>query len=170
MENKVDVNEGLSFIYKDCKYKIQEGDRFCFPKFIKIDKENAAKPEARDAKIEQECIKRLKDMIVFENEHVIVINKDNGVPSQLGSGLSIEKRSQVSIDTMLTYYCPYSEDLYEGGRLIHRLDRKTSGLMVLAKNKEMAKYLSENFKEKQIYKAYYALICGLPILEKATVR
>lgn len=44
-------------------------------------------------KYADDYIKRLKEMIVFENEHIIVINKDNGVPSQMGTGLSIDKKS-----------------------------------------------------------------------------
>lgn len=88
----------------------------------------------------------------------------------MGSGLSQNFKSQVSIDTMLSYYVPESEDLYYGGRLTHRLDRKTSGLMVLAKNKEMARYLGEQFKHRQLYKAYFALICGVPQFQKGIVR
>lgn len=42
--------------------------------------------------------------------------------------------------------------------------------MVLAKNKEMAKYLGEKFKSRDIYKAYYALICGIPSLPRGIVR
>ena len=48
--------------------------------------------------------KRLKEMILYENEHLIVINKDNGVPSQMGTGLSIENRGEVAIDKMLEAY------------------------------------------------------------------
>jgi 23S rRNA-/tRNA-specific pseudouridylate synthase len=49
--------------------------------------------------------RRLKEMIVFENEHVIVISKDNGVPSQMGTGLSVDNKGEVSIDRMLEAYC-----------------------------------------------------------------
>ena len=108
-------------------------------------------------------VKRLKEMVVYENEHILVINKENGVPSQKGTGLSLKNKSEVSIDTMLSAFC-------EEGKLIHRLDRKTSGLMVLAKHKDMAAWLGLMFKERQIYKAYYVLLCGLPPLDQVTVR
>jgi 23S rRNA pseudouridine955/2504/2580 synthase len=79
-------------------------------------------------------VERLKEMIIFETDHVIVINKDNGVPSQMGTGLSVDNKSEVAVDKMLNAYCPE-------GKLIHRLDRKTSGLMVLAKTADMAAFL-----------------------------
>jgi 23S rRNA-/tRNA-specific pseudouridylate synthase len=52
----------------------------------------------------------------------------------------------------------------EGGNLVHRLDRKTSGLMVLAKHKDMAAWLSQMFRDRDanLYKAYYALLYGMP--------
>jgi 23S rRNA-/tRNA-specific pseudouridylate synthase len=59
----------------------------------------------------------------------------------MGSGLD----PHTSVDKMLSIYL-YNE---EEGYLVHRLDRKTSGLMVLAKTKEMAKYLGQVFMERQ---------------------
>lgn len=53
----------------------------------------------------------------------------------MGTGLSLDVKSHVAIDKMLLSYC-------EEGRLIHRLDRKTSGLMVLAKSKDAAAFLT----------------------------
>jgi 23S rRNA pseudouridine955/2504/2580 synthase len=93
---------------------------------------------------------RLKEMMVFENEHLIVISKDNGVPSQMGTGLSLESRGDFSVDRMLEAYirvAGYSSTECQG-KLVHRLDKKTSGLMVLAKNKEMAAWLSHLLKER----------------------
>jgi 23S rRNA-/tRNA-specific pseudouridylate synthase len=43
-------------------------------------------------------------MIIYENEHLIVINKDNGVPSQMGTGLSIDTKSEIAVDKMLEAY------------------------------------------------------------------
>ena len=54
----------------------------------------------------------------------------------------------------------------DSGKLVHRIDRKTSGLLALAKSKDMAAWLSQLLRERdsnpQIYKAYYALLCGVP--------
>lgn len=67
------------FVYKDSAYKLKAGDKVCFPKDIEI------KDEPEVGKMDETAVKqmgnRLKEMIIFENEHVIVINKDNGVPS-----------------------------------------------------------------------------------------
>ena len=58
-------------------------------------------------------------MAVFENEHVLIINKDNGIPSQMGSGL--DPQSTISLDKMLSFYLK-QEDSLEDGYLVHRLD------------------------------------------------
>ena len=102
-------------------------------------------------------------MIIFENDHIIIINKDNGVPSQMGSGLSLNNVDQVAIDKLVEAYC-------QEGKLVHRLDRKTSGLMVLAKTKDMAGYIGKSFKGRDIYKAYYALVCGVPKIKSGIIR
>ena len=108
-------------------------------------------------------------MIIFENEHLIVVNKDHGVPSQMGSGLSLENRSEVAIDKMLEAYL-LSSGSKSSGKLVHRLDRKTSGLLALAKTKDMAAYLSLLLRERDCYKAYYALLCGVPKYTRGIIR
>lgn len=50
-------------------------------------------------------ISKLKTMIVYENDNVIVIDKPAGVPSQMGSGLSYSDLNDVSVDKMLQAYC-----------------------------------------------------------------
>lgn len=115
---------------------------------------------------------RLKEMMVFENEHLIVINKDNGVPSQMGTGLSLAHNKDISVDKMLEAYIKLSGDGISEGKLVHRLDRKTSGLLALAKNKEMAAWLSHLFKERSdsIQKSYFALLCGVPKFKEGLIR
>jgi 23S rRNA-/tRNA-specific pseudouridylate synthase len=56
--------------------------------------------------------------------------------------------------------------------LAHRLDRKTSGLIALAKTKEMAQWLGMMFKERDagVYKAYYSLLCGIPPFQQGLIR
>ncbi len=102
-------------------------------------------------------------MVVFENDSLVVLNKDHGVPSQMGTGLSLSQSSEVALDRLLEAYL-MSQGSQLTGHLVHRLDRKTSGLIALAKNKEMAQWLGTMFKDRDpaIYKAYYALLCGIP--------
>eukprot|EP00347_Sterkiella_histriomuscorum_P002035 403369726 len=156
-------------ICRDANYKLREDDMLCLPKALVKDQQLLLQPEVKDKKQEQIAINKLKQMIIFENEHIIVINKDHGVPSQMGSGLESDKNSDISVDTMLSYYCPSNEDGSIGGRLVHRLDQKTGGLMVLAKTKLMARYLGECFRNRDLYKAYYGLVCGVPKYQSGLV-
>jgi 23S rRNA pseudouridine955/2504/2580 synthase len=71
-------------------------------------------------------------MIVFENDHVIIINKPAGIPCQQGTGVK-----DASIDQLLNKYLKG-----EQGYLVHRLDQVTTGLMCCGKTKEMASFLS----------------------------
>jgi 23S rRNA pseudouridine955/2504/2580 synthase len=108
-------------------------------------------------------------MIIFENEHLIIINKDHGIPSQMGTGLIDSK--DLSVDRMLNAYLKMMGKPVEG-KLVHRLDKKTSGLLALAKSKDMAAWLGHLFKERNecLYKAYYALLSGNPRFSEGLIR
>ncbi|TNV78288.1 hypothetical protein FGO68_gene7655 [Halteria grandinella] len=166
------------YVYKEQAYKMQKGDKVCMPKDIKTN-DSPSENELSVSKLDESIVKgmaeRLGDMIVYENEHIIVINKDNGVPSQMGSGLSMDVKGEIAVDKMLEAYMITNG--HQGtGKLVHRLDRKTSGLMVLAKTKDMASRLSfllrdkSNSTEPQIYKGYYALLCGTPKFKEGLLR
>lgn len=77
----------------------------CLPKKLATDAEEVDLPVLRDLTLETEAIRKFKKMIIFENEHVVVISKDHGVPSQMGTGLSNKKSSDLSVDTMASLYC-----------------------------------------------------------------
>ena len=95
-------------------------------------------------------------MILFENEHVMIIDKPTGVPCQQGTGLNVH--GNPSIDVLANAYLSNSEGAE--GFLVHRLDMAASGLMCLAKTHRMAKYLSELMRERLIIKTYTALVCS----------
>lgn len=89
--------------------------------------------------------------IMEENRNYLVLNKPYDVPVQAGSGHS------KSIDR-------YMEAMYEGKgeapRLIHRLDKTTTGCLVMAKTKEVAKELSREFQTRKVEKTYWAIVKG----------
>lgn len=169
------VGEEDAFVYRDCAYKLQSGDRICYAKVMRVEKVNEDENESEVKKLDEGKItgmaNRLKEMMVFENEHIIVINKDNGVPSQMGTGLSIDNKSEIAVDKLLEAYL-INSGLNSSGKLVHRIDRKTSGLLALAKTKEMASWLSYLFREREnsLYKAYYALLCGVPKFSEGIIR
>ena len=94
----------------------------------------------------------LADMTLFEDKDLLVLNKPYGLATQGGSGQTRH------VDGML-------ESLAKGDTrpvLVHRLDRDTSGVLLVAKNRRMAADLGEIFRSRQAKKIYWALVEGVP--------
>ncbi|WP_036282502.1 RluA family pseudouridine synthase [Methylocystis sp. ATCC 49242] len=110
-------------------------------------------PEAPAVKrASPEDAQALKAMTLFEDKDVLVLNKPWGLATQGGSG---QKRH---VDGML-------ESLARGDSrpvLVHRLDRDTSGVLLVAKTRRMAADLGEIFRSRQAKKIYWALVEGVP--------
>ena len=91
---------------------------------------------------------RFKKMIIFENENLIAINKPAGLAVQPGTKVTI------CIETMIKAH-PNCKC-----HLVHRLDKETSGILIIAKNLSTAKKLSAMFRENKIKKTYLAIVDG----------
>ena len=86
--------------------------------------------------------------ILFEDEHLVVINKPCGM-------LSVEGKSGVrSAERWFAERYPH----YDGPAIVHRLDQSTSGILVLAKSKEVHKELQAQFISRSVKKSYVALL------------
>jgi 23S rRNA pseudouridine955/2504/2580 synthase len=92
-------------------------------------------------------------MILFEDRDVIVINKPYGLAVQGGSGTTRH------VDGMLG---ALAEAGGERPVLVHRLDRDTSGVLLIAKSRKMAAELGEIFRSRGARKIYWALVEGVP--------
>ncbi len=103
----------------------------------------------KNIKITKEILSEFKKSIIFENNDFIVLNKWSQIATQGGSKI------KTSIDHII-------KNINEQFRLVHRLDKETSGLLLIAKNLNYAKKLSFLFKQKQITKFYVALCEGNP--------
>jgi 23S rRNA pseudouridine955/2504/2580 synthase len=95
----------------------------------------------------------LKDMILYEDRDLLVLDKPFGLAVQGGSGTTRH------IDGMLA-----SMPNEHGGRpvLVHRLDRDTSGVLLVAKTRSVAADLGEIFRTREARKIYWALVEGVP--------
>ena len=103
----------------------------------------------KNIKISEEILIEFKRSIIFENNDFIVLDKWSQIATQGGSKI------QTSIDHII-------RNINAQYRLVHRLDKETSGLLLIAKNLNYAKKLSLLFKEKEITKFYIALCEGSP--------
>ncbi len=89
--------------------------------------------------------------VIYEDDNVLVLNKPAGL-------LSMAKGE----------YCP-EPTLENYGLLVHRLDRDTSGVVILAKNPTTQKMLRKQFQDRKTHKTYFAVIVGHPKLPEAMI-
>jgi 23S rRNA pseudouridine955/2504/2580 synthase len=109
-----------------------------------------------DAPPPQAWQRKVKSWVVFENPAMVAINKPQGIASQGGSGQTIH------IDGLMQHYDGRSQDGKNPLRLTHRLDKETSGVLVLAKTLRFAQEMTEAFRLKKVRKVYWALVHGHP--------
>lgn len=95
--------------------------------------------------------------IIFEDNDIIVLNKQAGLVVHPAPG----NWSGTLVNGLL-YHCPSIEEAGDEVRpgIVHRLDRDTSGVMVVAKNRKALNGLSLSFKERNVKKEYTAIVCG----------
>lgn len=89
--------------------------------------------------------------VIYEDDNVKVVNKP--------AGLLSEAKGE---------YCP-ERTLADYGFIVHRLDRDTSGVMILAKSEEVQIFLKKQFQARKVHKKYYAVIEGRPKLDEARI-
>ena len=94
-------------------------------------------------------LEMLRKCIVHNDDDIVVFNKPAGLAVQGGTGV------RKSVDKMAAALFPYDKIL-----LVHRLDKETSGLLVVAKNQRAAQSLSAQFQNKTAHKEYLALLHG----------
>jgi 23S rRNA pseudouridine955/2504/2580 synthase len=100
--------------------------------------------------------------VLWKDDHIIAINKPPGLPSQGGSG-----QGDRHVDALA--------DALRFGRsekpsLVHRLDKDTSGVLLLARSTRIARKLSEAFRHRETRKIYWAVIAGAPHPRQGTIR
>jgi 23S rRNA pseudouridine1911/1915/1917 synthase len=109
--------------------------------------------------------------VVFEDADLAVVNKPAGMMVHAGAGQSDDARSQGTLVNALLYR--FKALSSTGGELrpgiVHRLDKDTSGLIVVAKNDRAHAALGEMFSSRRIKKTYIALVQGALEREKGTI-
>ena len=110
----------------------------------KINKIEKYKPSNKEKK-------NYEDFIIEDNENFIVINKPSGIPVQSGTKsfkniIDILRETKYFLDSK-----PY---------IVHRLDKETSGIMIVAKNREYAQFFTSLFRIRKIHKTYLAITQG----------
>lgn len=95
----------------------------------------------------------IRQLVIHRDDHVIALNKPPGLAVQGGSGT--ERHVDGMLDALRFGY-------EERPRLVHRLDKDTSGLLLIARTGQAAKRLSESFRDRETEKLYWAVVVGVP--------
>jgi 23S rRNA pseudouridine1911/1915/1917 synthase len=107
--------------------------------------------------------------IVYEDSDILVVNKAAGMVMHVGSGI----KSGTLVNALLHRLTPLSGISTMGGDLrpgiVHRLDKMTSGLVVVAKHDVAHRQLSDQFKSREVHKTYVALVHGRVAAERGEV-
>jgi len=90
-------------------------------------------------------------LLIHEDAHILVFNKPAGLAVQGGSGV------ERSLEDLLA---AFAKSNGKRPRLVHRLDRETSGVIIAARTKPAAAFLSEAFAGRDVKKTYLAIVCG----------
>lgn len=145
----------MAGIYKS--YNRSTLQKFIKNGFVEVDDAPVLKPNAKfpgGVKIDLKVPEVLKNAdvepeTIYEDGNVLVLNKPAGLLSMSKGG-----------------YCP-ERTLEDFGLLVHRLDRDTSGVVILAKNPETQTFLRRQFQDRKAHKTYYAVLSGVPKLNEA---
>ncbi len=126
------------------EYKIADGDSIRIPP-VRVAEKNDAPVSAKLDKVSA-----LAECVLYEDDHILVINKQAGTAVHGGSGLSF------GVIEAMRALRPEARFL----ELVHRLDRDTSGILLIAKKRSALRALHEQLRLKQMQKDYLALVRG----------
>src|SRR5690606_12170233 len=105
--------------------------------------------------------------LIFEDEDVIVINK----PSGLVVHPAVGHRSDTLVNALIHHDSSLASGFNnERPGIVHRIDKETSGLLVVAKNDSALRILATQFKEKSVHRVYWCVTYGQFTEQKGTIR
>lgn len=129
------------------EYKLQAGDIVRIPP-VKTTEEAEASVAPVSTKLNK--VAELEQHIIHEDDHMLILNKPSGIAVHGGSGLkfgAIEALRALRPDARFL-------------ELVHRIDRDTSGILLVAKKRSALRHLQAQFREKTVQKYYFALVMG----------
>lgn len=138
-KGEVRVNKGRI----KAEYKIEAGDTVRIPPVQTAQRE-------QEVPVKLNVVQSLEDAIIHEDDRIIVINKPSGMAVHGGSGMSF---GVIEALRALRPKAPFLE-------LVHRLDRDTSGCLMIAKRRSTLRFIHKQLQEKKIKKRYWALVKG----------
>lgn len=142
--------------------RAKSGDRVAAGQEIRVPPFQAAPKQGKQDKdeVSDEDAAFIRSLVIYEDEDVIALNKPPGIAVQGGSKITRH------IDGMLGALTGKNK---EKPKLVHRLDRDTSGVMILAKSANAAAALGKSFKHRTARKYYWAITVPAPDIDEGVI-
>jgi 23S rRNA pseudouridine955/2504/2580 synthase len=118
-------------------------------------------PAATKSAISEADAAMIRACVIWRDDHIIALNKPPGLPVQGGSG---QARHVDGLSEALCF------GLEEKPRLVHRLDKDTSGVLILARTRVAAQGLTAAFRHRATRKIYWAAVAGVPSPRMGSIR
>ncbi len=132
-------------------HRLEHGQKVRIPPLNEADGQPAPR---QIRKIHRSDAEMIQDCVLWKDEHIIALNKPAGLPSQGGSGQG--DRHVDGLTEALKF------GFKDRPKLVHRLDKDTSGLLLLARTDRVARALSEALRHRNVRKIYWAAVAGQP--------
>ena len=134
--------------------RIEAGQEIRVPPLPETSGEERPATRTRSSKVKQSDVEMIQQAVIWRDEHIIALNKPPGLPSQGGSGQGDRHVDGLTEALMFGYK--------DRPKLVHRLDKDTSGVLLLARTDRVARALSEGFRHRNTRKIYWAAVAGVP--------
>jgi 23S rRNA pseudouridine955/2504/2580 synthase len=135
----------------EAKTRLEFGQEIRVPSAARAKPKGSDEPTARSSSRTDRAL--IESLIIYEDDHVLVLNKPFGIAVQGGTGTTRH------IDGMLE---GMADRFGERPKLVHRLDRDTTGVLMIAKHRQAAAKLGRIFQTRSAAKTYWALVRGVP--------
>jgi 23S rRNA pseudouridine955/2504/2580 synthase len=140
---------------KEANYRLESEDEIRIPPFSEQPKAPIDKKPLTENKI-----KEIQSWVLYKDENIIVLNKPAGLAVQGGTNQT--QHIDAYLDALMY-------DAAERPRLVHRLDKDTSGVLIVARSRKAADYYTKMFRGHEIDKTYWAVTVNVPYQKEGKV-
>lgn len=140
--------------------RLQEGQEIRVPPLAHLQLTEVSKRKHPHVVVTDKDAAMIQQSVLYRDNDVIAINKPAGLAVQGGVGVG------KSLDDMLGALMFEAE---ERPKLVHRLDKDTSGVLLLARSTKVAAQLTNAFRDRSVTKTYWALVAGVPQPERGKI-
>lgn len=143
--------------------RVSHSDRIMTGQVLRVPPDDRAKPAKtiRRKELNDDEMALAKDMVIHRDRAALILNKPPGLATQGGS------KTYKHVDGLLDAYMDDDDD--KRPRLVHRLDKDTSGVLLVARSPGAAAFFSRHFSGRSARKTYWALIMGLPDIREGQI-